>query len=60
MHRQAAALILSSLILITPEVRAGEVARWNRVATDAAIAEQMDPLNESRVYAIVHAAALTS
>jgi len=56
MHRQAAALILSSLILITPEVRAGEVARWNRVATDAAIAEQMDPLNESRVYAIVHAA----
>ena len=56
MHRQAAALILSSLILVTPEIRAGEVERWNRVATDAAIAEQMDPLNESRVFAIVHAA----
>jgi hypothetical protein len=56
MHRQAAALILSSLILVTPQIRAGEVERWNRVATDAAIAEQMDPLNESRVFAIVHAA----
>jgi PAP2 superfamily len=56
MHRQAAALVLSSLILVTPQIRAGEVERWNRVATDAAIAEQMDPLNESRVFAIVHAA----
>ena len=56
MHRQAAALILSSLILIAPEIRAGEVEHWNRVATDAAIVEQMDPLNESRVFAIVHAA----
>ena|SRR5688572_6937831 len=56
MHRQAAALILSSLILVTSQIRAGEVERWNRVATDAAIAEQMDPLNESRVLAIVHAA----
>ena len=56
MNRQAAALILSSLVLVTPELRAGEVERWNRVATDAAIAEQMDPLNESRVFAIVHAA----
>jgi hypothetical protein len=56
MRRQAAALILSSLILVTPEVRAGEAERWNRIASDAAIAEQMDPLNESRVFAIVHAA----
>ena len=56
MHRQAAALIVSSLILVAPQIRAGEVERWNRVATDAAIAEQMDPLNESRVFALVHAA----
>jgi hypothetical protein len=37
-------------------VRAAEVERWNRVATDAAAAEEIDPLSESRIFAIVHAA----
>jgi len=57
MHRQAfVTLLLSVLLAAAAQVRAGEVERWNRVATDAAMAEQMDPLNESRVFAIVHAA----
>jgi hypothetical protein len=55
MNRQAIVVFLFSLLLIPPQLRAGEVARWNRVATDAAAAEQTDPLNESRVFAIVHA-----
>jgi hypothetical protein len=56
MNRQAVAVFLFSLLLIAPPLRAGEVARWNRLATDAAAAGQTDPLNESRVFAIVHAA----
>ena len=56
MKRQAVVVFLFSLLLIAPQVRAGEVSRWNRLATDAAAAEQTDPLNESRVFAIVHAA----
>ena len=56
MNRQAIVAFLFSLLLVAPQLRAGEVARWNRLATDAAAAEQTDPLNESRVFAIVHAA----
>jgi len=44
-----------SLFLAAVQVRAGEVERWNRIATDAAAAEQLDPLSESRIFAIVHA-----
>ena len=33
---------------------AGEVTRWNQVATDAMAAAQMDPLTESRILAILH------
>ena len=55
MNRQAV-VFLFSLLLIAPQLRAGEVARWNHLATDAAAAERTDPLNESRVFAIVHAA----
>jgi len=47
---------LFSILLIAPLARAGEVARWNRVMTTAAAAEQTDPLTESRIFAIVQAA----
>jgi hypothetical protein len=56
MNRQAIVVVLFSLLLIAPQLRAGEVVRWNRLATDAALAEQIDPLTESRVFAITHAA----
>ena len=56
MNRQAIVAALFSLLLIAPQLRAGEVVRWNRLATDAALAEQTDPLTESRVFAITHAA----
>jgi membrane-associated phospholipid phosphatase len=55
MHYRAVAAIFFSLLLAAAQVRAGEVERWNRVATDAAAAEQLDPLTESRLFAIVHA-----
>ena len=56
MKRQAVATLLVSLVLFAPLGRAGEVARWNRVMTDAAVAAELDPLSESRMFAIVHAA----
>jgi hypothetical protein len=46
---------LFSLVLVAAQVRAGEVERWNRVAADAALAQELDPLNESRILAILHA-----
>src|SRR6185436_17419810 len=55
MNRQAVIAFLFSILLLAPLARAGEVARWNRVMT-AAAAEQTDPLTESRVFAVVHAA----
>jgi len=55
MKRQAAAAFLLSLSLAAPQAGANEVVRWNTVATDAAVAAQIDPLNESRIFAIVHA-----
>jgi len=55
MNRQIAAFLFS-ILLVVPLARAGEVARWNRVMTTAAAAEQTDPLTESRVFSIVHAA----
>jgi membrane-associated phospholipid phosphatase len=35
---------------------ADEVIRWNEVATDAATANKVDPLTESRIFAILHIA----
>ena len=55
MKTRAAVAFCLSLFLAAPHVRAGEVERWNRIATDAAAAEQLDPLSESRIFAIVHA-----
>jgi len=55
MNRQAIAFLFS-ILLIVPLARAGEVTRWNRVMTDAAAAEQTDPLTESRIFSIVQAA----
>ena len=55
MSRRTAAAVLLCLSFAAAPALAGEVARWNRVATDAALAEQIDPLNESRIFAIVHA-----
>ena len=49
------AFAFSLLLASAAQVRAGEVARWNVIATDAALAEQLDPLTESRIFAIVHA-----
>jgi len=45
-----------SLLLAAPLARAGEVERWNRIATEAAAAEKVGPLVESRLLAIVHGA----
>jgi hypothetical protein len=55
MRYRAVALLFFSLLLAAAQVRAGEVERWNRVMTDAAAAEQLDPLTESGIFAIVHA-----
>ena len=55
MKYRAAVVFCLSLFLAAAQARAGEVERWNRIATDAAAAEQMDPLSESRIFAIVHA-----
>jgi hypothetical protein len=33
---------------------ADEVIRWNQVATDATTANKVDPLSESRIFAILH------
>jgi hypothetical protein len=35
---------------------ADEVIRWNQVATDATTANKVDPLSESRIFAILHIA----
>jgi PAP2 superfamily protein len=55
MKNRAAVAFCLSLFLAAAQARAGEVERWNRIATDAAAAEQLDPLSESRIFAIVQA-----
>jgi PAP2 superfamily len=55
MHYRVFVVFVFSLLLAAAQARAGEVERWNRVATDAAIAQELDPLSESRIFAIVHA-----
>ena len=54
MHRRAIVALLLFLFIVP--VRANEVVRWNRVMTDASAAADTDPLTESRVFSIVHAA----
>src|SRR5262245_60842718 len=56
MQKMFFTFLFSLLLAAAAQVRAGEVERWNRVMTDAAAAQQIDPLNESRIFAIVHAA----
>ena len=55
MYRRSFVAFSLSLFLAASQAGAGEVARWNRVATDATLAQQTDPLTESRWFAIVHA-----
>jgi hypothetical protein len=54
----AAALAVAAFLLAGPAVpaRADEVLRWNRVALDALTAADTDPLTESRIFAMFHAA----
>ena len=56
MHYRAMTVFLVSLVLAAAQARAGEVERWNRIATDVSAAAQTDPLTESRVFSIMHAA----
>ena len=49
----AAAFLLAGT---AAEARAEEVTRWNRIATDAMAAAEVDPLTESRMLAILHLA----
>jgi hypothetical protein len=55
-HRALAAVVFSLLLVAAAQVRANEVVRWNRVMTEVSAAADTDPLTESRVFAIVHAA----
>jgi membrane-associated phospholipid phosphatase len=50
--------ITVALLAITVVARASvdEVVRWNQVATDATVAAKINPLAESRIFAILHAA----
>ena len=47
-----------ALLAITVVARASvdEVVRWNQVATDATVAAKINPLAESRIFAILHVA----
>ena len=49
----AAAFLLAGT---AAEARAEEVTRWNRIATEAMAAAEVDPLTESRMLAILHLA----
>ena len=61
MNRRLTALItLGAAVFLLAgaplQARAEEVARWNRIATDAMAATETDPLTESRMLAILHLA----
>jgi hypothetical protein len=61
MYRRIAALMTlgAAMVLVAGapvQARAEEVTRWNRIATDAMAAAQLDPLTESRMLAILHLA----
>ena len=52
------AMMAAALLAITVVGRASvdEVARWNQIATDATVAAKINPLAESRIFAILHVA----
>jgi membrane-associated phospholipid phosphatase len=54
--RLSCALVLAAASVAPSAARADEVIRWNRVATMATAAADTDPLTESRIFAILHAA----
>ena len=61
MNRRLTALItLGTAVLLLAgaplQARTEEVARWNRIATEAMAAMETDPLTESRMLAILHLA----
>ena len=41
------------LFFVSAFAQSDEVARWNRIATDATVAAQIDPLTESRLFSIL-------
>ncbi len=53
-RRSTAAAAL--LLLAAVPLRADEVLRWNRIATEAAARARTDPFTESRAFAILHLA----
>jgi hypothetical protein len=52
------AILTAALLTITvaSKASADEVTRWNQVATDATVAAKINPLAESRIFAILHVA----
>ena len=52
------AMIAVALLAVDVVARASvdEVVRWNQVATDATVAAKINPLAESRIFAILHVA----
>ncbi|MGH7497004.1 MAG: phosphatase PAP2 family protein [bacterium] len=56
--KKQSAIVFTAVFLLAASVEAQSdaVVRWNRIATDAAVAAKMDPLTESRVFSILHVA----
>ena len=55
--KQFAVVFAAALLLVgSAFAQTDEITRWNRIATDASLAAQVDPLAESRVFAILHLA----
>jgi hypothetical protein len=52
------AVVFTAAFLLTASgmTQTNTVARWNRIATDAAVTTKIDPLTESRIFAIFHVA----
>src|SRR5262249_50193582 len=50
------ALTSCPFLVTAATARTDEVARWNKLATDAAAAAHTDPLTESRTFAMLHIA----
>ena len=50
----AVALLLA--VTVVGRASVDEVVRWNKVATDATVAAKINPLAESRIFAILHVA----
>ena len=55
--KQIAVMFAAALLLAgSAFAQNNEIAHWNRIATDASLAAQVDPLAESRIFAILHLA----